>query len=520
MKLNLLTVCFFIFSLGTLQAQIAVSFGNPTAQLVGQKGLIASDGSVVATGKLYLNNSSANGDRPYMAMFDSNYVMKWAFYLDETSYTAGQVIETPGHDFVACWSTGVNSILLKVDALGNILWYRNFSNIHSIEGLAATEFEEIYASGNFLQEAVVMKLGGGGNIIWSKSFNAQSNYHFGRGVEIANDGNIVVLGAASFVNSSTHNRISLMKLTPGGQMVWSHIYNCSTNSILATNFDQSPANGSFLIAGYSGHPSNTTAMNCLSILVDSSGNYINNTELSYQYWDQYYAVTALPGGEFVLSGLCKPQSVCGGNAIFVKVDANNDTILTKTYGEVAGQGALFTDIKYSAGEVCAFGSGSMFKYWNGGAELECLKMDNLLNAGCHEYAQVYNQNSLPVNQTGTLTESSFTPSYSVNYNKINHQISAGNVCSQTPLQAANYPSANKRFQIYPNPSTQRIYIRSFEARMQSVELRDLQGKVLQRYDQIQSPVLDLDVSQFIPSVYVLHIVDADGNSYLEKMVVE
>lgn len=493
------------------QSPMAISFGNTQDYILGQKGLVDHAGNTILASKIYINNANVNGDCPHLALFNSNFVMQWAFYLEEASYTTGQVIQSNGSDIIACWSTGVSSIILKCDINGNILWYKHYSNIHSIEGLACAEDGSIYANGNNLSDMVVLKLDASGNLLWSKKYNAGTHYFFGRGIEIAKDGNVVLMGGASFNTSSNSNKMTLIKITPGGQTIWSKVYECASTSILTTNFAQSPINGSFLLAGYSGHPSNTTVMNCLSVLVDSAGNYINNTELSFQYWDQYYAVAALPSGEFALSGLCKPQLTCGGNVIFVKVSANNDTVLTKTYGEVSGMGALFTDLKYSnTAGICAFGGGSRFKYWNNGSEIQCLRMDNNLNVGCNNYSQAYNKNNLSISEVGGISESTFSPSASTTYVKINHQIQAADACNQSPLSEKDIVNnLAEQVHIYPNPANDFLNIKAEQLKMQGVRIIDVQGKILMNQDKINNSQYSFSIQNLASGIYLIEIITSD-----------
>ncbi|MEZ5046113.1 MAG: T9SS type A sorting domain-containing protein [Chitinophagaceae bacterium] len=511
----------FLISYTSLQAQsnLSLTYGSTQDTLLGQKGLIDAQGNTLLCSKILKTTGIGLGDKPLLALFDNNQVFKWGFFLDQNYNTASYVIEANNHDYIACWSTGISSILLRVNPQGSILWYKNFSNLHSLEGLGEDNSGNIYICGNNLNNMVVAKLDGSGNILWSKKYNANSQYFFGRGIEFDNEQNVVIMGAASYnTGSSTPNRMTLLKIKPDGQKIWSYVYGSATKSILSTGLAKSSKRERYLMVGYSGHPSNVDLLNCISVLIDSNGQYINNTELSYQYWDQYYAVASLPNGEFAITGLCKPTQVCGGNAIFVKVNEDNDTLVTKCYGESSGKGALFNDIKYSPLlGICAFGAGSLYKYWNNGSEAQCLQLDNQLQTSCHEYNQSLSKTSLPMSIVDTLSEQSFTLTSTSNYSKVNLVLQAANACTQVPLSQQTFLS-DLDLKIFPNPAHENIQIQTSSGIFGKATLYDLQTRVLAENEIYPSHIHHMDISKLPTGIYILQVNHADGRQYTRKIL--
>lgn len=504
-----------------LKAQNAYTYGKQNHYLLGQKGLIDDQGNTILHSKLYLNTSTGNGDRPHIAFFNAVQSHVWSFYIDEVSYTAHAIIQTRNKEYVAAWSTGVNAILLRFNNQGTILWFRKYSNLHAIESITEDNENNLYIGCNNIGSLPLVKLDPLGNVIWAKSFNVGSNYFFGRGLEFTSDGNIMLMGTATFVSPNSNNFITLIKLSTTGNVLWSK--NFRTNlSVAATGMAVSPSNGRVMIAGYAGHPGNASTLNSLSVLADANGNYINNLEVSYIWWDQYYDVCAQEDGSFVMSGLCKPVQNCGGNGLLVKVNNNNDTLAVRTYGAPSGEGVTFTGIKFSnIYGLGVFGGGSKFSYWNGGAEAECIRPDVNLNVNCHLFPQVYNYNSYVFTQDSNLSETAFTPSFTTTHSKINDLIQAADACLQVPLSTSGIDELNNKIvNIYPNPAIDKLYVEFNSSINGSIMLCDMYGRVLNMVAINNSRKAVVDVKNYASGLYNIIIANEQGVRVARKVVID
>ena len=69
--------------------------------------------------------------------------------------------------------------------------------------------------------------------------------------------------------------------------------------------------------------------------------------------------------------------------------------------------------------------------------------------------------------------------------------------------------------IYPNPAQGIIYFDG--ANVQHVKIYTLSGQLMKSYDVNNNQV---DVSQFSNGIYLIQMVDVDGQFYHEKVVIE
>ncbi len=462
---NFYTIVIVIFSItNQLIAQTgnAICFGNATSIIAGQRGLITKSGNYLLTGKGYAISGSANNDVPHVAMFDANQAFMWSFAIDEGGQTAMVVIEGNQNSFqpafYATWSTGVNSTVIKFSPLGQIIWYKNF-DIDAIEGMYEDNSGSLYCSGykNASQSALIFKLDPAGSIAWSKNIFAGAPYNFARGIEESADGNLVIIGATSF-NNVSNNQVTITKIDKQGNFVWGKIYESSAKSIMATGFAQSKQDNTFLMAGYCGSLANVDNLDLFSMKFDTAGNYVNNNVLSFSWWDQYYAVAAIADGGFVLSGLSKPVQTCGGNVVFVKMNNNNDTTVVKVYGTPSGNGASYTDIKYSNQKgITAFGTGSLFQSTTFGADYQCLELTSQLDLPCKLLQQNFIQSSLPISQVGNTSLINRIINVSDAHTKLIDNLGAVDACTQQVLKI-NELDNTISMRLYPNPCSSKITI--------------------------------------------------------------
>jgi len=72
--------------------------------------------------------------------------------------------------------------------------------------------------------------------------------------------------------------------------------------------------------------------------------------------------------------------------------------------------------------------------------------------------------------------------------------------------------------IYPNPASTELNILSGET-ISSIQIYDLTGKVIYTNPRVNSELIHLDVTAFLPGIYFVRIINAKGNSKTEKIIV-
>lgn len=96
--------------------------------------------------------------------------------------------------------------VIKVDALGGLVWEKTFGSEGDDEGWAAEEVADGYViGGNAINpgtgssDAYVLKLDFDGNVVWDYYFDYPTTFEQGFGLTLTNDGSFVIAGHSGFV---------------------------------------------------------------------------------------------------------------------------------------------------------------------------------------------------------------------------------------------------------------------------------------------------------------------------------
>lgn len=492
----LLILPFALFS----QAVEVISFGNSAYALIGEKGIRDDLGNYYMAGRRTLNNA----DRTHLACFNSGYSRQWSFYLDKSGI-ANKVLQTRDKHFVACYSTGASSLIFKFSANGSIIWFRNFSNIASLDDVYEDTAGDLYISGNMLDKNYVLKMNSSGTLIWSYQLQTDqgTNYFFGRRIQEVYDGNLVIAGFGTFVNNPTSGHLILTKISKQGQLIWSKIHHTAGKTITAVGFAESPVDQSLFTVGYTGDMMNVTTFDGFMMHTDSAGNHLSNSIYAYNYWDYFYDICSMGNGNMMALGMSKPVAVCGGNVFYVKYNAQADTVLTRIYGNPAGTGAIFNNIHRNNNNTYqSFGAGSLWGTIASGAEYICVTVDSNASGVCKSYAQQFQVSSATITTSGAVSISAFTPSFSTEYVKSNDTLFAANSCSGQALKIET-TNTEPAITVYPNPVNDRLYLSASES-ISRVLVCDLRGVVVMQLTG-DFPSLVVPTEQLKPGLYSISV---------------
>jgi len=161
--------------------------------------------------------------------------------------------------FSSCNDAGVINPVLK-----NSQWVRSYGGVNA----DALTFMDITNDGGSIitgysisssfgdNDVYAMKLDDKGNLIWANSFGSSANDQ-SSGVTQASDGYYIVAGQTNSFGATGFD-IYVLKISPGGDVVWSVIYKAPNDDYAAGVIES--AEGGFVITGYSnsfGSPGNT-----------------------------------------------------------------------------------------------------------------------------------------------------------------------------------------------------------------------------------------------------------------------
>lgn len=513
---RLLTALLLIFSLQlSAQTPQVTAFGEVGANYLGQQGIIDGNGNYVMAGKKFQTN-----DYPHIALFNQNMVYQWSFRLSKPSVTAMKVIETRDKNYVAAFATGASSMLVKFDVNGNIIWYRDFTNVHSYEDMVEDAASDIYLVGNNGNKMLLSKLNVSGNILWTAAYSMSpvSDYLFGKSIVESYDGKLILCGVASYLNGTKAKIVTVKADKTAGNILWASALSSTAGSLLIDRMIESQApDHSLFGVGYVGAGA-TSTFEGLSVRLDSAGNHLSNRWVGFDFHDTYYDVAEAPEGGFVAVGMSKPVLNCGGNMFFTRFDTNHDTVYQKVYGTSAGNGAFFFNLhRHNAGGFYAFGTGSLWSNINYPYDYTYLHTDAQLELPCKNFSQPFYSDTLTITQAANVVKTSFTPTYTTTFEKTSEVMHAVDACTGQVLSAS---AINQTYdiQLLPNPAHDQVQLRLPYDDSWQISVYNSTGQCVYQ-TRCNISQLAFQTTQWANGFYLLTAKDQNGRRWQRKLEV-
>lgn len=245
------------------------------------------------------------------------------------------------------FSTGV----LKLDALGNVEWYRKY-DLANADDFQATALKSTRDGGFILcgrkwfgttNSAWVMKLDDAGNVLWTKTYKlavppnySTNKFRNNSGVQIieADDGGYIFLAGDEIrtVWTTKEQNLWLIKLDRDGDIQWQKTLAASASdwakNLLKTKDD------AYLVTAHTNLGLGIT--NSLVLKLDADGTITWAKTYSGTGNNFVHSLTELNGGNFAVAGISVPQNPSLVYPWVVKLDANGNIIWQKEYSTNVG----------------------------------------------------------------------------------------------------------------------------------------------------------------------------------------
>lgn len=390
------------------------------------------DGGMIMLGRT--TTSSAGGTDYLVIKMDQNGVVQWQKTYgnsnDQLSAKSQIIQDTDGNYVIASHQDNGGASwypqVIKLDPNGNIIWTRtlNANNnmyhyfrdvIQTSDGgyLCSGTASQIIASSDFL----FVKFDNNGNILWTKVMGKGANDHAIKTLELSN-GNILVAGTSE-ISSSNRNAVITM-YDANMNIIWNYAYSFSNGKDIFFHVEEKP-NGNFIA---SGHNDGFSSLDIIVSEFDLNGNVIWSKSLGGSYTDVCTGIHPMPDGTVLLSGL-KETSAGVYNIILCSFDGGGNIIWSKEYPTNSG----YFNIAYGGNEL------EVLDVVNGnqpvlsgvvlgqstGQDIVLMKTDPCGNIGCGELSNTVSQ----VNRN--ITRSSITYSSSLFGSEIPVSITSQNL---------------------------------------------------------------------------------------------
>ena len=168
----------------------------------------------------------------------------------------------------------------------------------------------------------LIKLDALGNILWSIGLNGT-----GKSVVQSADGGYVVTGIAS--GSSGNTNIMILKVDSAGNIIWRKVSDLSDDEE-GLDISQN-ANGEFIVVGYH-HRYHSYSSSVLIAGFSVNGGLLWKKKIASGYVDRGEGIKTLSDGNIIVTGSFVSNSADAGDLLLLKLGAEGDTLWIKTYG--------------------------------------------------------------------------------------------------------------------------------------------------------------------------------------------
>lgn len=387
MKHFLIVLVFFVvlvFSF-TLNAQITFErwYGG-TGDDYGSSVAQTSDGGYIIAG--YTESFGAGENDVYLIKTDSlGYVLWTKTYgglLLDKAYSIQETVDSGYIITGVTMSFGAGSYdvwLLKTDANGDTLWAKTYGGMYGDGGEAV----DITSDGGYIiigwtnptsgynYNFYLIKTDEYGETLWTGSYGTPGSSAFS-GQQTSDDGYI----ATGFTGG--WEDILLVKTDSNGDTLWSRIYGGYDWEYMRSV--KQTLDGGYILAGWT-WSFGAGWEDVYIIRTDSIGDTLWTRVYGGTSYDEGYSVVPAAGGGYLVVGYTNSFSVGYSDVWILRLDANGDTIWTKTYGGMLSDQAREVQKTHDGGYVIVGYTGS---FGAGGRDVYLIKTDVNGNVGIEE----------------------------------------------------------------------------------------------------------------------------------------
>jgi len=222
--------------------------------------------AIDVSGNVYVTGTLYDGDL-FLLKYNPDGSILWQRTLDCDRFDTGYSIATDGSGYVYVAgytlrgvASTYDTILLKYDSYGNLLWQKTWPNFGLNDELgysvAVDEGGNVYITGEkgprgdyYNEDTILLKLDSMGNLLWQKTWDNCEKDN-GLGIAVGDIGDVYITGY-SWDRSINDNGLVLMKYDRNGSLLWQRVWSDAKPSCVAWGTSViADQNGKLFLAGF------------------------------------------------------------------------------------------------------------------------------------------------------------------------------------------------------------------------------------------------------------------------------
>ncbi len=476
-----------------------------------------TDGGYIVTG--VINSFGAGYSNVYLMKTDSTGDTLWTRTYGGTLADDGySVLQTVDEGYIITGRTlsfgtgGYDVYLIRTDTSGNLLWSKAIGGTNQDEGHSVQQTSDsayiitgFTYSGNS-NHVFLIRTDTIGQVLWKKSFGGTGSDE-GTSVRQTSDSGYVITGNTSSFGAGQTD-VYLFKTDTTGNTIWAKSYGGTDydygNCVLQT------ADGGYIISGNT-FSFGSGQSDVYIIRADSSGNLI---------WSKAYGGTGFEGGNtiqqtsdggYIVAGYTSSFGSGDDDIYLIKIDANGDSLWTKTFGGVSIDRGNSIQQTADGGYIIIGETTSQ-------TGIYLIKTDSLGNSGCNEGGTA-TLVTTPATQVSIISLFSFITS-AIETTPLSFVGSGGFMNTLFTNVVINEPIINNYFFVSPNPSTGKItvYFEGIIAKG-NVEIVNILGETVLSKNFINESNEKIELNNVPTGIYFVKVFDGE-RSHCEKLVIE
>ncbi|HTW91178.1 MAG TPA: hypothetical protein VMH22_05660 [bacterium] len=338
----------------------------------------AADHGYVVAGHTYSYGTGA-GDI-YVIKTDAGGSQVWSNTFGSDGYDAGYAVAATSDGYVIAgtsYNDGMgasNASLIKVDSSGNRVWGRSYGFLGADVAFAVQPTSDggyilagqtgFFSSGG--SDVYLVKTDAEGNQLWYKNLGGPHN-DVGRSVHQTGDGGYIILGETDTIGSGLSD-MYLIKTDASGNQVWARTFGGGGHNHGYSV--QIASDGGYILAGQT--EGGAGGGDVYLVKTDASGNQVWAKTYGGSQTDGAHSIQRTADGGYIIAGMTASFGAGMFDVYLLKIDANGDTVWTRTYGGASSDVGDAVQVTSDGGYIV---SGMTSSYGAGGNDVWLIKTD-------------------------------------------------------------------------------------------------------------------------------------------------